>query len=64
MIKTQTIILTDDTIELMHNDMLSSRPYLLRLTGWNNFYDLRLSSEDLANLADSIKFFIKDDTNS
>lgn len=58
MIQSQTIILENDTIELMKNDIISSRPYLIRLTGWNNYYDLRASEEDLKGLAESILSFI------
>lgn len=58
MIKSQTIILPDDTIELMRNDSLSSRQYLMRLTGWNNYYDLRMSNEELRQLCDTILSFI------
>lgn len=58
MIKSQTIIFSDDTVELMKNDILSSRQYLLRLTGWNNYYDFRASKEDLEKLANSILNFV------
>lgn len=58
MIKSATIILKDDTIEIIHNDMVSSRQYLVRLTGWNNYYDFRASEEDLKDLAGSILSFI------
>ena len=58
MIKSQTIVLDDDTIELMKNTSLSSRQYLVRLTGWNNYYDLRASDDDLKQLALAILNFI------
>lgn len=58
MIKSQTIVFPDDTIELMKNDSLSSRQYLMRLTGWNNYYDLRLSDQELKQLSDTILSFI------
>lgn len=54
MIKTHTIVLSDDTIELMYNDILSSRQYLIRLTGWNNYYDIRISKDELQDLANNI----------
>lgn len=62
MIKSQTIVLDDDTIELMKNTLLSSRQYLVRLTGWNNYYDLRGGEQDLRILAESILSFIEDKT--
>lgn len=60
MIKSQTLFFEDDTIELLKNDSLSSRQYLVRLTGWNNYYDFRASKEDLKNLADNIYIFISE----
>lgn len=63
MIKTKTIFFSDDTVELMHNDSVSTRPFLMRLTGWNNYYDLRLSEQDLRELAKTILFFIGDQQN-
>lgn len=47
----------------MKNDSISSRKYLIRLTGWNNYYDFRASDDDLKNLANSILSFIKDHNN-
>lgn len=58
MIKSQTLFFDDDTVELMKNDAVSSRPYLIRLTGWNNYYDFRASEDDLKQLANSILNFI------
>lgn len=58
MIKSQSIIFQDDTIELMRNDVISSREYLMRLTGWNNYYDFRASEDDLRDLAETILSFI------
>lgn len=58
MIKSQTIFFEDDTIELMKNDSLSNRQYLIRLTGWNNYYDLRASDDDLKQLALAILNFL------
>lgn len=59
MIKSQTLFFEDDTIELMKNDNLSTRQYLIRLTGWNNYYDLRASDNDLKQLALSILNFVE-----
>jgi hypothetical protein len=59
MIKSQTLFFEDDTVELMKNDNLSTRQYLIRLTGWNNYYDLRASEDDLKQLALSILNFIE-----
>ena len=58
------LILQDNIVEVLHNDMLSNRPYLMRLTGWNDRYDFRVSKEELENLAEFILSFVgefKDD---
>lgn len=60
MIKSQTLFFEDDTVELLKNDNLTVRPYLMRLTGWNNYYDLRCSEDDLRQLALSIINFLGD----
>lgn len=52
------LILQDNIVEVLHNDMLSNRPYLMRLTGWNTQYDFRASKEELENLAGFILSFI------
>lgn len=59
----QTLIFQDDTVELIHNDLISHRKYLLRLTGWNNYYDLRASKDDLKAFADFITSFIESEQN-
>lgn len=63
MIKTKTIFFSDDTVELMHNDSVSTRPFLMRLAGWNNYYDFRLSKDELKELAKTILFFIGEQPN-
>lgn len=60
MIKSQTLFFEDDTVELMKNDIISTRQYLIRLTGWNNYYDFRASDEDLRTFANTILSFIGD----
>lgn len=59
MTKSQILILEDDTIELLENDLLSRRQYLVRITGWNNYYDFRASKEDLQELGNFILSFIE-----
>lgn len=63
MIKSQTLFFEDDTVELMKNDSLSTRQYLMRLTGWNNYYDFRASKENLLEFAKTILSFIEYDEN-
>lgn len=60
MIKSQILLFKDDNIEVFSNSMLSFRPYLLRLTGWNNYYELRASKEELKELADCLYRMIED----
>lgn len=45
-------------MEVLHNDMLSNCPYLMRFTCWNDRYDFRTSKEELENLAWFILSFI------
>lgn len=59
MTKSQILILEDDTVELLENDLLSRRQYLVRITGWNNYYDFRASKEDLQELGNFILSFIE-----
>lgn len=63
MIKSKFIEFENDTIELMKNDSISSRPYLIRLTGWNNYYDFRADEKTLRTLAEYILSFIEDESN-
>lgn len=60
MIKSQSLFFEDYTVELMKNDIISVRQYLIRWTGWNNYYDFRASDEDLRTLANTILSFIGD----
>jgi hypothetical protein len=52
--KTETLDLTNDIVEILHNPMLKYRPFLLRLINFNNEkYELRLdygSLQELVNL--------------
>ena len=52
--KIETLDLTNDVVEILHNPMLKYRPFLLRLINFNNEkYELRLdygSLQELVNL--------------
>lgn len=52
--KTESLDLTNDIVEILHNPMLKYRPFLLRLINFNNEkYELRLdyvSLQELVNL--------------
>lgn len=61
MTKSQILLLENDTVELLRNDLLSRRPYLVRVTGWNDYYDFRASKEELTELSNFILSFIKEE---
>lgn len=47
------IVLDQDAVEILANENLFYKPYLLRLTNYNNErYEMRLSRDDLKVLAD------------
>ncbi len=49
----QYLITDDDIVEILHNNLLQNRPYLLRFTNYDNErYEIRMSEED-------ITYFIK-----
>lgn len=50
--KIQTIILDDDIIEIFHNPMLSTNPYLIRFFSYNSrVHEIRASHNDIQELS-------------
>lgn len=50
--KLQTIILEDDIIEIFYNTNLSSKPYLIRLSNYDNMvYEIRADHSDIDELS-------------
>jgi hypothetical protein len=58
--KTETLDLTNDVVEILHNPMLKYRPFLLRLINFNNEkYELRLDYGSLQELIDLLSNVLK-----
>lgn len=51
----QTIILDDYVIDILHNELLSSKPYLLRLTTWSDRHEIRVDENDLKDIISGIQ---------
>lgn len=50
--KLQTIILEDDIIEIFYNANLSNKPYLIRLSNYDNVvYEIRADHSDIDELS-------------
>jgi len=55
------IVLDQDAVEILSNENLFYKPYLLRLTNYNHErYEMRLSGDDLKVLADFLNQFVED----
>lgn len=55
------IVLDQDAVEILANENLLYKPYLLRLTNYNNErYEMRLSGDDLKVLADFLNQFVEE----
>ena len=56
---TTTIIFDDSIIEIQYNDLLKNKPYLVKLTGYiSEYYETRMSAEELRALADFINYYL------
>lgn len=60
MFKSKHIIFDDDVIEIMRNDFITNKCFLIRLAGWNNTYEMRASEEELRQLSECLISFIKE----
>lgn len=50
-IMTKYIMTNDDFIEILHNELLKNRPYLIRFRNYNNeMYEMRATEEDIKSL--------------
>lgn len=57
----ETIGLSDDMVELLYNDNLRNKPYMVRLTNFSNErYEMVLSRKDMEHLADFLMDYIQD----
>lgn len=59
-----TLDLSNDMVDILHNPLLSHRPYLLRLTNFSNeTYELRLDFGQINELYNFLGGYIKDSYN-
>jgi hypothetical protein len=57
--KSELIVLDQDAVEILANENLLYKPYLLRLTNYNNErYEMRLSGDDLKVLTDFLNNYV------
>lgn len=51
----------DCSVDLFNNDLVSSRPFLIRLYQYDlpDNYEIRLSKEEMIFLSESIKIFVE-----
>jgi len=57
---TKYIVLEDDVISIMYNDLLKTKPFLIRMTNFNNEqYEVRADKEDVEKLIQKLNELIK-----
>lgn len=54
-----TFILDDTIIQVLHNDMISHNPYLVRITTYNQCAEFRINSDDLLELSKYLYQIVK-----
>lgn len=54
------IHLDDGMFELLYNDFISYKPFLMRVSSYHGTTDIRLNKQDLYSLCEYIKKYIKD----
>ena len=58
--KSKLIVLDQDAVEILANENLLYKPYLLRLTNYGNErYEMRLSGDDLKVLTDFLNNYLE-----
>lgn len=58
--KSNLIVLDDDAIEILANENLLYKPYMVRLSNYSHErYEMRLSKDDLKVLADFINNYLE-----
>lgn len=56
MVNSKILILEDDILEILHNDLLSNKPYLIRMTNFSNeVYEIRADEDDLVRLREILE---------
>lgn len=57
----KTIVFDDAIVDIFKNDMLSLRPFLVRINGYNSNYEMRFSEEDMKVFAESLLLMVTDE---
>jgi len=58
MVTSKTIVFDDAIVDILKNDMLSLRPFLIRINGYNSNYEMRFSEEDMKVFAESLLLMV------
>lgn len=58
MVTSKTIVFDDAVVDILKNDMLSLRPFLIRINGYNSNYEMRFSEEDMKVFAESLLLMV------
>lgn len=61
MVTSKTIVFDDAIVDILKNDILSLRPFLVRINGYNSNYEIRLSESDIVGLAQTLLHMVKDE---
>lgn len=58
MVTSKTIVFDDAVVDILKNDMLSLRPFLIRIHEYNSNYEMRFSEEDMKVFAESLLLMV------
>ena len=58
--KSKLIVLDQDAVEILANENLRYKPYMVRLTNYSHErYEMRLSGDELVELADFLNSYLQ-----
>lgn len=58
MVTSKTIVFDDAVVDILRNDMLSFKPFLVRINGYNVNYEMRFSEDDMKVFAESLTLMV------
>lgn len=58
MVTSKTIVFDDAVVDILKNDMLSFKPFLVRINGYNVNYEMRFSEDDMKVFAESLTLMV------
>lgn len=58
MVTSKTIVFDDAIVDILKNDMLSFKPFLVRINGYNINYEMRFSEDDMKVFAESLTLMV------